>query len=332
MPNRKSAYTNAQHAYFRKEQMGKENTHKMLPYRVKGSTGSFSSVGCPNQLNARAELGNPPTFATNITMIITTVMHLVFAISSSPCLVWWLLHISIETLFCILCNKLNGKEEMFPSLLFQSEHPLLARHKKGCQTNLSELLLQSVFVDIDPKMIWFGCITDLLNITDSASTWLGRLTILLNILDSQSTWFELHLDPPFGMTVITWLIFLVGKDAQIIRPSSVQRSPSLHLIFQRNTHARTKLLKSHWRTALITKIEAWKPSATSDCREKKPKTLPNAHSQKNKCSKLIQNWAKNQVTLDLFGKKNNNWKWRCCKHELHWANCTCMYYVHGSLQ
>ncbi len=225
MPNRKSAYTNAQHAYFRKEQMGKENTHKMLPYRVKGSTGSFSSVGCPNQLNARAELGNPPTFATNITMIITTVMHLVFAISSSPCLVWWLLHISIETLFCILCNKLNGKEEMFPSLLFQSEHPLLARHKKGCQTNLSELLLQSVFVDIDPKMIWFGCITDLLNITDSASTWLGRLTILLNILDSQSTWFELHLDPPFGMTVITWLIFLVGKDAQIIRPSSVQHPP-----------------------------------------------------------------------------------------------------------
>ncbi|KAH9569120.1 hypothetical protein CY35_03G115500 [Sphagnum magellanicum] len=73
------------HTYFRKKQIGKENTHKMLPYRVKGSTGSFSSVGCPNQLNARAELGNPPTFATNITMIIATVMHLVFGSQRSNC-------------------------------------------------------------------------------------------------------------------------------------------------------------------------------------------------------------------------------------------------------
>jgi hypothetical protein len=200
------------------------------------------------------------------------------------------------------------------------------------------LLLQSAFVDIDPKIIWFGCITDLLNITDSASTWLGCLTILLNILDSQSTWLgcltillnildsqstwlgcltillnildsqstwlELHLDPPFGMTVINWLIFLVGKDAQIIRPSSVQHPPTCTWFSKETrTHAHTKLLKSHWRTALITKIEAWKPSATTDCRGKKPKTVPNAHSQRNKCSKLIQNWAKNQVTLDSLGKK-----------------------------
>jgi hypothetical protein len=173
-------------------------------------------------------------------MIIATVMHLTFAISSSPCLVWWLLHISIETLFCILHNKLNGKEEMFPSLLFQSEHPLLAQHKKGCQKNLSELLLQSVLVDIGPKMSWFGCVTNLLNITDSASTWFGCLTILLNILDSQSTWFELHLDPPFGMTVINWFIFLVGKDAQIIRPSSVQHPPTCKTLFSKeNTHTQS---------------------------------------------------------------------------------------------
>jgi hypothetical protein len=41
----------------------------------------------------------------------------------------------------------------------------------------------------------------------------------------------------------------------------------------------------------------------SDCRKKNPKTLSNAHSQRNKCSKLIQNWAQKLSHLELFGKK-----------------------------
>jgi hypothetical protein len=273
----------------------------MLPYRVKGSTGSFSSVGCPNQLNARAELGNPPTFATNITMIITTVMHLVFAISSSPCLVWRLLHISIETLFCILCNKLNGKEEMFPSLLFQSENLLLARHKKGCQTNLYELLLQSVFVDIDPKMIWFGCITDLLNITDSASTWFGCLTILLNILDSQSTWFELHLDPRFGMTVINWLIFLVGKDAQIVRPSSVQHPPPCTWFSKETrTHKTTQITLEN-----CPDYKTWSMKTIRNfwLQETKTKNSSQRTFTKKQVLQTDTKLSKEPSNLGLFGKK-----------------------------